>query len=398
MSHFHRRPLKSLLCALAVIFLTTYSATWAADRKPSVVKTPFGSLPNGQAVDRYVCTNSQGSVLEVTNYGATIVAVRVPDREGKLANVTLGFDSVDGYLKQTAYIGCAVGPYANRIAGGTFSIDGKTYNVEKNNGENHLHGGPTGIHQKLWKAKPIENEMGVGVRLTCVCPDGEGGYPGKLQVSALYLLTNDNALRIVYQAETDAPTVVNLCNHAYWNLAGAGSGTIENHRLQIDADRYVAVGPGLIPTGKLAEVADTPLDFNKSKRVGQQLKQVHPDVEGPAGYDHCYVLKPLTANKKMRRAGRLYDPASGRAMVVFTSQPGMQLYTGNFLDGSPTAGGFPQYSALCLETQHFPDSPNHADFPSTLLKPGEKYQESTVYRFVVQERTRQKDAKAQKSE
>ncbi len=353
--------------------------------KGSVTKTSFGTLPDGQAVDRFVCTNSQGSILEVTNYGATLVAVRVPDGDGQLANVMLGFDSVDGYLKQTAYIGCAVGRYANRIAAGRFSLNGKTYELETNNGDNHLHGGGVGLHQKLWKATPIESDKAVGVRLSCVSPGGEGGYPGKLQVSATYLLSNDNALRIVYRAKTDAETVVNLCNHAYWNLAGAGQGTVENHRLQIDAQRFVEVGPGLVPTGKLAEVNGTPLDFTTTKRVGARLKQVQPDADGPAGYDHCYVLKQAGEAGKPRRVARLYDPESRRVMVVYTTQPGIQLYTGNFLDGMPTSGGFAQYAALCLETQHFPDSPNQPDFPSTVLKPNETYEHVTVYRFLVQE-------------
>jgi aldose 1-epimerase len=345
--------------------------------KMSIEKSAFGKTADGVEVDLYTLTNAKGLVMKMTNFGAIVVSLEVPDRNGKLANVNMGFSTLDGFLGKTPYFGSTVGRYCNRIAGGKFALDGKEYTLATNdNGKNHLHGGNVGYNKVVWSAEPFETESGVGIKFTYLSKDGEEGYPGNLDVTAVYTLTNDNELAVDFTAKTDAPTPVNLTNHCYWNLAGAGSGTIREHELMIDADKYLPVDAGLIPTGELADVAGTPLDFTRPEKIGARLDQIKAD---PVGYDHCFVLRGEAG--KMHLAAKVKDPASGRVMEIHTTQPALQFYSGNFLDGKPENNNYNQYDGFCLETQHYPDSPNHADFPNTILRPGETFQEKTVHKF-----------------
>ena len=342
-----------------------------------VKQTSFGKLPDGREAHLFTMTNDHGMVVKMTDYGAIVVSVEVPDRTGKTANVNLGFDELAGYLQPHPYFGATVGRYCNRIAQGRFTLDGVEYTLAKNNGENHLHGGLVGFDKVLWKGEPIKEQDSVGVKFTYRSPDGEEGYPGNLDVTATYSLTNDNELRIDFTATTDKATHVNLTNHCYWNLQGAGSGTILDHELQIEADRYLPVDEGLIPTGELAPVENTPMDFRTAHAIGDKIEEIEAD---PPGYDHCYVLNG-EAGGEPRLAARVKDPESGRVMEIRTTQPGIQFYTGNFLSGGPADGGNPRHGAFCLETQHFPDSPNQPDFPSTVLQPGDTYHQITIHKF-----------------
>ena len=317
--------------------------------------------------------------MKLMDYGAHMVEVHMPDREGQLANITLSFDALSGYLQRHPYFGSTVGRFANRIAHGKFTLDGQTYTLATNNGNHHLHGGERGFDRQMWKAEPIQGDDWIGVQFSRLSPHGEEGYPGNLQVTVRYTLSNDNEIKMHYLATTDAPTVLNLTNHAYWNLAGAGNGTVLEHQLQVEADKFVAVDAELIPTGKMADVDRTPLDFRQPQSLGARIAQLPGD---PQGYDHCYVLRSQDGTLKL--AARAVDPNSGRVMEVLTTQPGVQLYTGNFLNGDPSGNGYQQYGAFCLETQHYPDSPNRPEFPSTVLRPGETFEEVTVHRFSVQ--------------
>jgi aldose 1-epimerase len=347
-----------------------------------VAVEPFGTLPDGRAVSLFSCENRRGLRLTMTDYGATIVALETPDRDGRLANVTLGCDDLDAYLRHTAFLGCVAGRYANRIARGRFTLDGQEFTLAVNNGPNHLHGGVRGFNQALWEATPLEADRAAGVRFTYTSADGEEGYPGNLTAEVAYTLSDDDELRMEYTATTDRATVVNLTNHAYWNLGGAGAGDCLDHELWIAADRYLAADEGLIPTGEPAPVRGTPLDFTRPRRVGERIDELKGEGS-PGGYDHCFVLR--AQDGELTLAARLSDPASGRVMEVYTTQPGVQLYTGNFLDGSAASGGYPRHAGLCLETQHYPDSPNRPQFPSTVLRSGETYRQVTVHRFLVGE-------------
>lgn len=353
--------------------------TKGSQTKMSVKKDAFGKTEDGREVSLFTCTNENGLVLKLTDYGAIVVAVETPDRDGKLANITLGFPKLDGYLPRHPYFGATVGRYCNRIAQGKFELEGKQYTLATNNGENHLHGGDAGFDKQLWKAKKVKTDDAVGVSFSRTSKDGEEGYPGNLDVTVVYTLTNDNELKVEFTATTDKATPVNLTNHNYWNLAGAGSGTILDHELTITADKFLAVDDGLIPTGELTDVKGTPLDFTKPEKIGARIKNIEAD---PIGYDHCYALRNQDGSLKL--AARVKDASSGRVMEIHTTQPGIQLYTGNFLDGSESNGGFEQYNAFCLETQHYPDSPNQPKFPSTVLEPGETFQQTTVHKFSVE--------------
>ncbi len=355
---------------------STEPQTTESESNMSVEKTVFGKTSEGVEVDLYTCTNANGVVLKMTNYGATTVSLEVPDRDGKMANITMGFDSLDGYLGKHPYFGATVGRYCNRIAKGKFTLDGQEYTLATNNGPNHLHGGNVGFNKVVWDAEPFETETGVGVKFTYLSKDGEEGYPGNLTATAVYTLTNDDELVVEFTATTDKPTPVNLTNHNYWNLGGEGTGTIRDHVLEIPADKYLPVDETLIPTGELADVAGTPLDFTKPEKIGARLDQIKAD---PVGYDHCYAFRGEIGEMKL--AARVIDPDSGRVMEIYTTQPGLQFYSGNFLDGSADSGGYQQYDGFCLETQHFPDSPNQPTFPNTILKPGETYQHKTVHKF-----------------
>lgn len=345
----------------------------------TIRKTKFGTTADGLAVDLYECRNRRGAALKMSNYGATIVALEVPDRNGRNGNVVLGFDSLSAYERHDAYFGATIGRHGNRIAGGRFALDGKDYILATNDGKNHLHGGDRGFDKVIWEARPETTVDATGIEFAYTSEDGEEGYPGNLVVTVRYLLGDDNALSIEYVAVTDKTTVVNLTNHAYWNLSAGASPTILDHELMLAADRYVAVNADLIPTG-IADVAQSAMDFLEPTAIGAQVNVLPAPQDGPRGFDHCYVLRGQDGSLAL--AARLHDPQTGRSMEVHTTEPGIQFYTGNFLDGEKTNGGYPQHAAVCLETQHFPDSPNQPNFPSVRLEPGETWRSKTVYRFV----------------
>lgn len=343
----------------------------------TVEKSSFGKLSDGTEIEQYTLTNAKGAVAKVITYGATLSELWIPDKAGKNADVVLGFDNLASYAGEHPFFGATVGRYGNRISKGKFSIDGKEYSLFLNNGPNSLHGGKVGFNRKVWKAEPVRVTHGSGVKFTYVSMDGEEGYPGTLTVHVTYELDDDNSLKISYHASTDKPTVVNLTNHSYFNLSGAGSGDILKEVLQLDADHYTPVDDTLIPTGELKSVEGTPFDFRKPAAIGARNSQ----IPGIAGYDHNFVLNG--ASGKVRKIGELSDPGSGRQMEIFTSEPGVQLYVSLGLDGSikGIGGAYQKFGALCLETQHFPDSPNHPQFPSTLVRPGEDLQTETIYKF-----------------
>ena len=348
----------------------------------SLVQTPFGKTPAGETVTLTTCTNAHGLVLKLIDYGATVVAVETPDRNGKLANVNVGLSTCEDYLKHQAHFGVTVGRYANRIAKGRFTLDGKTYQLATNNGPNHLHGGPTGFAKRMWKGEPVESGDAVGVKFTYQSKDGEENYPGNLDATVIYTLTNDDELKIDYTAKTDAPTIVNLTNHCYWNLAGAGSGDVLGQEMQIFADQFLPVDATAIPQGAPAAVAGTVMDFTKSHAIGQHIAETNNGSGAPKGYDHCYVLR--SQDGSLAVAARAKDPKSGRVMQILTTEPGIQFYTGNFLNGDPINGGYRQHAAFCLEAQHYPDSPNRPEYPSTVLRPGQTYRQVTVHKFSVE--------------
>jgi aldose 1-epimerase len=344
--------------------------------KLAIEKAAFGKLPDGRPVDIYTLTNDKGMRVKLTNYGAITVGVEVPDRAGKLADVTLGYDTLEGWLTNTAYFGATVGRFGNRIAKGKFTLDGKGYTLAVNNGENALHGGIKGFDKVLWNVETVKTGDSVGVKFTYLSADGEEGYPGNLNVTALYSLTNNNEFRVDFSATTDKPTVVNIVHHSYWNLAGPAAGDVLAHELMLCADKYTPVDAGLIPTGELKDVKGTPLDFTKPAAIGARIAQ----VEG--GYDHNFVLR--NQDGKVALAARVVEPTSGRVMEVYTDQPGVQFYTGNFLDGTVKGKGgvvYRKHQGFCLETQHYPDSPNRKEFPSVVLRPGQTYRHAMIHRF-----------------
>ncbi|MCI0537609.1 MAG: galactose mutarotase [Verrucomicrobiales bacterium] len=342
-----------------------------------IQKTPFGKMPDGIAVDLYTLRNSQGTLVKVTTYGAIITEIHTPDRTGKPANIALGFDNLDQYLKGHPYFGAIAGRVANRIAKGKFALDGKEYTLAVNNGPNHLHGGLKGFDKKLWKAEPVQATDGAALKLTCTSPDGEEGYPGHLTVTVVYTLTDKNELKMEYTATTDKATPINLTNHTYFNLAG--SGDVLDHELTLNCDRYTPTDETLIPTGETATVKGSGLDFTQPKRIGKDIQQYYPFAKG---YDHNFVING--GGKTLTLAARVREPKSGRVMECHTDQPGIQLYTGNHLDGTLNGIGqetYRQHSGFCLETQHYPDSINKANFPSVVLRPGQTYKTTTIYTF-----------------
>lgn len=346
----------------------------------SVTQLPFGILPDGQHVSVFTLTNRQGMQVKVLDFGAIISEIHVPDRDGNFADVVLGFDRIEPYLHNSAFLGAVIGRFGNRIAEGRFSLDGKDYQLAVNNPPNHLHGGNQGFHQVMWQAAPFTRDDAVGITFTRSSPHGEDGYPGKLDVTVVYELDNDNALSLRYHAVTDQATPINLTNHSYFNLAGQGD--ILGHALSINADRYLPVDAGAIPTGELADVSGTPFDLRQSTVIGSSIDVPHEQLRIGHGYDHNFVLNQQ-ADHGLNLAATVRDPVSGRVMQVYTQEPGIQFYSGNFLDGSQQGkqGAIRYRGALCLETQHFPDSPNQSHFPNTILRPGEVYQTETVYRF-----------------
>lgn len=376
--------IRSIANALLIFsIMSMCSNIGTAEAKSSMKKEPFGKTEDGRAVDLYTLTNKKGMEVRITNFGGIVVSLKAPDRNGKLEDVVLGYDSIDGYLTNKAYFGALIGRYGNRIAHGQFQLEGKTYNLPKNDGDNTLHGGTTGFNKRLWTAKDVSGSKGQALELTYVSKDGEEGFPGTLTATVVYTLDDQNELHIDYSATTDKATVVNLTNHSYFNLAGQGNGDILGHQLLLKADRFTPVGQTLIPTGELKEVKDTPFDFTKATAIGARINNDDQQLKFGKGYDHNWVLNGGIASAP-RLAAEAYDSSSGRVLQVLTTEPGVQFYSGNFLDGSITGKSGKVYNlrnGFCLETQHFPDSPNHPNFPSTELKPGQKYHTTTIFKF-----------------
>jgi aldose 1-epimerase len=346
-------------------------------------KKAFGKTAEGKEVWLYSLQNKKGMEVKIMTYGGTVISLRIPDRHGQFADVVLGYDNLDGYLKNNPYFGGIIGRFGNRIAKGRFSLNRVAYQLSVNSGENHLHGGFKGFDKVVWNSEELESDTTVGVKLKYFSPDGEEGYPGNLEVTVTYLLNNANELQIEYQATTDKPTIVNMTHHSYFNLAGAGAGDILNQQIMINADRFTPVDKNLIPSGELKDVTGTPMDFRKPTAIGARINETDEQLAFAGGYDHNWVLnkndKPLTL------AATAYDSSSGRMLEIYTTEPGLQFYSGNFLDGSITGKQDKVYKhrfGFCLEPQHFPDSPNKPNFPAVDLKPGEKYYQKTVYKFL----------------
>ena len=366
------------LAAFAVVSVIAMDAE-AADVK----KASYGKTKDGIAVDEYTLTNDAGSSVKFISYGGIITEINVPDRSGRIGNVVLGFKTVADYEEKSPYFGALIGRYANRIAGGKFSIDGKEYTLALNNGKNTLHGGKKGFDKNVWTVEPLPSiPEAAAAKLTYVSKDGDEGYPGTLTATVTYTFNNKNELIIAYEAATDKPTIVNLTSHSYFNLAGDGSGSIYDQILTINADKFTPVDSGGIPTGKIADVAGTPFDFRQGTPIGVRIRSSDEQMVFGRGYDHNWVVNRSGIDVSFD--ARAYDPGTGRSLEIWSDQPGLQFYTGNFLDSTTVGAAGKQYrqgDAYCLETQHFPDSPNHADFPTTLLKPGETYKTITVHKF-----------------
>lgn len=350
----------------------------APKRAAGIVKAPFGKTTDGTPVEIYTLTNTRGASAKIMTYGATLTELHVPDRNGILGDVVLGFDNLADYIKGSPFFGSTVGRYANRIAGGKFSLDGQTYTLAVNNGPNHLHGGLKAFDKKVWKSAPVQSADGPAVRFTLVSPDGDEGYPGTLNVAVTYTLTNRNGLRIDYSATTDKATPVNLTNHSYFNLTG-NKRDVLGHVATFRADRYTPVDDTSIPSGRIAPVAGTPFDFSRPHTIGARINQIGKAPTN--GYDHNYVKN---GGAKLALAATVYEPTTGRVLSMYTSEPGFQFYTGNFLDGTLRGKNnvkYDKHDAFCLEAQHYPDSPNKSNFPSTILRPGQTYRQRTEYAF-----------------
>jgi len=366
-----------------IIFLASANLAHGRSAKAAhgaVEEQPFGTTKEGKKITLYTLTNSHHMEVRAMNYGAIIVSLRVPDRKGQVADIVLGHDTLEGYFDNSPHLGGLVGRYANRIANGSFTLDGVKYSLPKNNGPNTLHGGIKGFDQAVWQGTPLKSETGVA--FSYLSKDGEEGFPGNLKVKVTYSLTEANELVIHYEATTDKPTVLNLSQHSYFNLAGEGTGDILNHEVMISADRFTPVDSTMIPTGELRPVKGTPLDFTTQTKVGARIDDNYEQLVLGKGYDHNFVI-----NRKAEglvSAARAYEPTSGRVMEISTDQPGIQFYTGNFLDGTVTGKQghvYKQRYGLCFETQHFPDSPNHPEFPSTVLRPGQTFHSRTIFKF-----------------
>ncbi|MGW6788202.1 aldose epimerase family protein [Streptomyces chartreusis] len=375
-----RRTVIAGAAAAGITAATIGSAHATGGRTP--VKSLFGRLADGTKVYSWSLANG-GTRMKVLSYGGVVQSLEIPDRRGHYANVSLGFDNIEDYVAGSPYFGALIGRFGNRIGKGQFTLDGKAYQVNVNDGANSLHGGAKGFDKRVWDVEPFTKGSDVGLHLYYTSVDGEMGYPGTLKVKVTYTLTKYGDWRIDYAATTDKATVVNLTSHVYWNLAGEGSGTIENHELKIDASRYTPVDSGLIPTGELAPVAGTPFDFRRSKRIGEDLREPHQQLLYGKGIDHNWVLdKGISPRPEW--IATLKDPSSGRTLRMASTEPGLQFYSGNFLDGTLVGTGgrtYRQGDALCLETQHFPDSPNKPSFPSTVLRPGQTYRSTTIHSF-----------------
>src|SRR5262245_7773213 len=385
-----RTPRKSLVAGLVILLaaaigLSTALASTSKHAASTITKAPFGSTSEGQ-VDRYTLTNGRGMRVKILTYGGILQSIEVPDRKGHTANVALGFNNLADYVAKSPYFGCITGRYANRIALGTFTLDGVTYHLPINNPPNSLHGGTVGFDKHIWATTPFQNGNDVGLKMTFTSPDGDQGYPGTLVSEVTYMLTNRNQIKIDYAAHVlGKATVVNLTNHAYWNLAGEGSGSIDGHVMYLNAPRYTPVDPSLIPTGSIDPVAGTPMDFTRPTPIGARIRDSFPQLVIGRGYDHNWVLnRPSAADTSLLLAARVKEPTSGRVLSIYTTEPGIQFYSGNFLDGTlvGTSGHmYRQGDGFALETQHFPNSPNQANFPSTVLRPGQQFSSQTIYEF-----------------
>jgi aldose 1-epimerase len=373
---------RCLLASMALVALGVATPVLAQSQEIKVQTQPFGTH-DGRPITLYTLTNSHGVQIRAMNYGGIILSIRVPDRKGQLADVVLGHDILEGYIPNPPYIGAIIGRYGNRIANGTFTLDGKTYTLPKNDGPNTLHGGIYKTFDRVvWDGEPLKDRTGVA--FSYLSHDGDDGFPGKLKVKVTYTLTDGNALLIDYEATTDKATPINLTQHSYFNLAGEGNGDILNHEIMINADRFTPVDKNLIPTGELRPVKGTPLDFTKPTKIGARIDDNYDQLALAHGYDHNFVLNNKPNQNGLKLAARVHEPTSGRTLEVWTTQPGVQFYTGNFLDGTVTGKQGHVYKrryAFCLETQHFPDSPNHPDFPTTILKPEETFHQETMFKF-----------------
>jgi aldose 1-epimerase len=371
-----------LFCVLLTIIIGLFSCT--PNKKETAVneKAIYGKLPDGREVYQYSLTNKSGATLKVINFGAIVTSLTVPDRNGKYEDVVSGYDSLQGYMDATNYFGAIVGRYGNRIGKGQFALEGKKYQVTVNDGENHLHGGKIGFNKVLWTAKPVQDSAGPSLQLTYVSPDGEEGYPGTVTLSVTYTLTDNNELRVVYEGTTDKETIFNPTHHSYFNLSGSFNNTILDHLLTIEADSMTPVDKGLITTGKYLGVTNTPMDFRTPIAIGARINDQFEQLVFGKGYDHNWVIKNYSKGK-VRKASELYEQKSGRLMTVYTDQPGLQFYSGNFLDGTAKGKGvsYQFRTGLCLEAQCYPDSPNKPEFPSATLRPGEVYHQTTIYQF-----------------
>lgn len=374
----HAGQCASLLVGICIALTGNPFVAEVRAAEMTVEKTEFGKTADGDQVTLFTLKNQNGTVLKMIDYGAIVTAFEVKDKNGKIDNITNGFDNLKSYLAGHPYFGATVGRYGNRIALGKFTLDGQTYSLATNNAPNHLHGGDKGFDKQMWKVTEVNDGKGAGLKFSRVSTDGEEGYPGNLSVEVVYHLGHDDSLTINYTATTDKATPLNLTNHCYWNLSGAGNGTIRDHHLMLAAARYLAVDDTAIPTG-IVPVKGTSYDFTSMKRIGDDIDKTPGD---PNGFDHCFALD--SQDGSLTLAAKVKDPKSGRVMEVHTTEPGIQFYTGNFMDGTSASGGFARNSAFCLETQKYPDSPNQSDFPSCILKPGETFKSTTVHKFSVE--------------
>ncbi|WP_299781822.1 aldose epimerase family protein [uncultured Formosa sp.] len=356
----------------------------AVKEKLTIEKSKFGIMPDSTTIDKFTLKNANGVELNVITYGGRITSLKVPNKDGKFENVIIGFDNLEDYLKDNPFFGALIGRFGNRIAKGKFTLDGTEYNLAINDGPNHLHGGVDGFDRVVWTAEPFEGEDNSSLKLTYLSKDGEEGYPGNLKVTVIYTLTNDNALDVSYEATTDKATVVNLTQHAYFNLTGDFTKDILDHEVMINADAFLPVDATLIPTGDIKNVEGTPFDFRKPNTIGKDINLENEQLSLGKGYDHCWVLNG--EKDTMRKVASAYDKSSGRFMEIYTEEPGIQFYTGNFLDSTlpmPKGGTYGHRTGFCLETQQYPDAPNQKDFPSVVLNPGEMYATKTLFKFSV---------------
>ncbi len=372
---------KNLVALGALMPIFALSAAPASAAPSTITQKAFGTLKNGQKVTLFTLTNAQGMRAEIMNYGAIIRTLSVRDRNGKFGDVVLGFDTLGQYVKESPYFGTVAGRYANRIAKGRFTLDGKTYKLATNNGVNHLHGGVVGFDKRVWRARPFRTKNGPAIEMRLFSPAGEEGYPGSVNLRVIYTLDNANRLIVNYRAMTDAPTIFNPTQHSYFNLGGQGNGTILYHDLMLNANRFTPIDATSIPTGKLAPVAGTPFDFRRSLPIGARINSGGEQLKNGGGYDHNFVLNGT--NGVLKFAARVEEPVSGRVLTVSTTEPGLQLYTGNFLKDLKGKGGkiYPYRGGFALEAQKFPDSPNNPQFPTSVLRPGQVYRQTTIYAF-----------------